>query len=254
MQILALGLPRSGTDSLRNALTTLGYGNILHGFDIPATRPNDYAIWTPLLLSKARGDDAPGRAFDWDVLLGDCDGVMDMPPVIFAEEILDFYPGAKVVLNRRKDMEAWHRSLNSAAETVLGSWGLWGLSWWDAKLFWCYRTLALSIGVMGEGEGGFKRNGKEWAGRYYERVRERLEGEGREYLDWEVQDGWGPLCEFLGKEVPDEEFPWSNKGGNEFEKNVDKALEKMVKRAALRIAGTVVVIAAGVGGWWWRSQ
>ncbi|KAL5349174.1 hypothetical protein ACLOAV_005462 [Pseudogymnoascus australis] len=254
MEILALGLPRSGTDSLRTALLALHYPRIWHGFDLPSTRPNDCAIWVPLLKAKVRGDDRPGREFDWDVLLGDCAGVMDMPPGIFAEELLDFYPGAKVVLNRRRDMDAWHRSLNGAAEMVLGSWGVWGLSWWDAELFWWYRSAVLWMGIMGEGKGGFKQNGKEWAEKYYERLEEKLKGEGREYLDWEVQDGWGPLCEFLGKEVPDEDFPWGNKGGDEFEKNANKALEKMVKRAVFRIAGTVVVFAAGVGGWWWRSR
>jgi hypothetical protein len=34
---------------------------------------------------------------------------------------------------------------------------------------------------------------------------------GREWLDWEVHDGWAPLCEFLGKEVPwGVEFPSGN--------------------------------------------
>jgi Sulfotransferase domain len=44
MQILALGLPRSGTDSLRSALLILGYSCVWHGFDLPSTRPSDCAI------------------------------------------------------------------------------------------------------------------------------------------------------------------------------------------------------------------
>jgi hypothetical protein len=254
MEVLALGLPRSGTDSLRTALLTLGYSRIWHGFDLPATRPDDCPLWVGLLQAKARGIDEPGRNFNWDILLGDCDGVMDMPPGIFAEDLLDFYPEAKVVLNRRADMDAWHRSLNEAAEMVLGSRVLWTLSWWDAKLFWWYRSAVLWMGIMGNGKGGFKETGQEFAKKYYERLEAKLDATNRTYLDWDVKQGWGSLCEFLDKDMPDEDFPWSNKGGAEFEKNANKAVEAMVKRAVVRLTATLVLIAAGVGGWWWRSR
>lgn len=29
-------------------------------------------------------------------------------------------------------------------------------------------------------------------------------------LEWSVEDGWAPLCNFLGKPVPDEPFPHAN--------------------------------------------
>lgn len=29
-------------------------------------------------------------------------------------------------------------------------------------------------------------------------------------MDFRLADGWGPLCEFLGKDVPDVEFPHVN--------------------------------------------
>lgn len=29
-------------------------------------------------------------------------------------------------------------------------------------------------------------------------------------LEWSVEDGWIPLCNFLGKDVPQQEFPNSN--------------------------------------------
>ncbi|OAF57838.1 hypothetical protein VC83_05494 [Pseudogymnoascus destructans] len=138
-----------------------------------------------------------------------------------AEELLDFYPRAKVVLNRRRDMNAWHRSLNEAAQMILRSWGVWGLSLGRGAVL-----VVSECGVV-DGDCGFKKNGKEWARSYYERLEKKLERDGREYLDWEVQDGWGPLCGFLGKEVPEEDFPWGNRGGGEFEKNANKTIKKM---------------------------
>lgn len=172
-----------------------------------------------------------------------------MPPGIFAEELLDFYPEAKVVVNRRKDMDAWHRSLNEAAETVLGSWGLWVLSWWDAELFWWYKSAVLWMGIMGKGNGGFKRSGKDWAKCYYERLEAKLKNDGRDYLDWEVQEGWLPLCEYLGKDAPSMDFPWGNKAGEEFEKKANKAIENMVKRAIVRITTATALFVAGIAGW-----
>ncbi len=248
MQVLALGLPRSGTDSLRTALLTLGYKCIWHGFELPLTRPNDTVLWVPLLRSAARGDRSPARDYDWDVLLGDCDVVMDMPPCIFAEEMLDFYPRAKVVLNRRSDMTAWHRSLNEAAETILGSWVFWFLSWFDSKFRWWYQSAVLSISMMGPGLGGFKQNGLKWGIDYYDRLEAKMRNEGREYLNWDVKDGWAPLCRFLEKEKPNEDFPWTNKSGEKFKKKADQAAEKMVKRSMMKLAALVVVVAGAVAG------
>jgi hypothetical protein len=31
-------------------------------------------------------------------------------------------------------------------------------------------------------------------------------------VDWEAGDGWGPLCRFLGRPVPDVPFPHENPG------------------------------------------
>lgn len=41
----------------------------------------------------------------------------------------------------------------------------------------------------------------------------KLKKEHRTYLDWEATQGWQPICEYLGRDVPDEKFPWSNTGG-----------------------------------------
>ena len=114
MRILCLGMPRTGTDSLRTALHQLGYETIWHGFELPVTRANESIKWVPLLEAKIRGDQRSGREFDWDTMLGDTDMLMDMPPMVFSEELLDYYPEAQVIVNRRKDMDAWHRSLSAS--------------------------------------------------------------------------------------------------------------------------------------------
>ncbi|ORY63835.1 uncharacterized protein BCR38DRAFT_433168 [Pseudomassariella vexata] len=55
LRVLALGLSRSGTDSLRTALGTLGYENVYHGYVIPFAQRTDPAIWCPLMQRKYAG-------------------------------------------------------------------------------------------------------------------------------------------------------------------------------------------------------
>ena len=55
---------------------------------------------------------------------------------------------------------------------------------------------------------GIARNGK-WVYReHYDMVRGLVPEERR--LEWTVEDGWEPLCNFLDKPVPNEPFPFAN--------------------------------------------
>ncbi len=55
-------------------------------------------------------------------------------------------------------------------------------------------------------------------------------------LEWTVEDGWEPLCEFLGKDVPNEPFPHVNtrdKGWKDREARLRKDLVFPAMRKAL---------------------
>lgn len=241
MQVIALGLPRSGTDSLRSALLILGYTTVWHGFEMPLHRPNEAVVWSDLLESKARSDSQIAANFDYDTLLGDCDAMSgDNPPGIFAKELIDYYPNAKIIMNRRKDLRAWHRSLNKAINIVMGNWIVWTVRWFDTELFWWYRSAQLWISIMGKGR-SFEEHGEDWARKHYESLETKMKSEGREYLEWEVENGWAPLCAFLGKAEPGTGFPWSNKSGNDFQKNAENALGNMTKRGLLRMCSLIIV-------------
>ena len=56
----------------------------------------------------------------------------------------------------------------------------------------------------------------------------------------ELRDGWGPLCEALGMEVPDEEFPRMN------DAEAVKRLEGQIVVEAAKYWGAIVAV-AGVG-------
>ena len=73
--------------------------------------------------------------------------------------------------------------------------------------------------------------------RHNEQVRRRVP-EGR-LLVYEVKQGWGPLCEFLGVEVPDKPFPHLNDASEM------RRLIRMV-RALSVAAPTALALVAGI--------
>ena len=56
--------------------------------------------------------------------------------------------------------------------------------------------------------GDFPNKGKEVFLEHYEEVRSLVPRE--RLLEFNISDGWGPLCEFLGEEIPDTPFPRGN--------------------------------------------
>ena len=76
--------------------------------------------------------------------------------------------------------------------------------------------------------------------------------EGR-LLEYKVEDGWGPLCEFLGKTVPEVPFPHASRR----KEHVARVLArqnmflKIVALGMLKklLPGVVLAVAAGLGYW-----
>lgn len=52
MEVLCVGMPRTGTESLQHALLTLGYDHTYHGWDIIYERPNYAQQWVRLCRKK----------------------------------------------------------------------------------------------------------------------------------------------------------------------------------------------------------
>lgn len=66
-----------------------------------------------------------------------------------------------------------------------------------------------------------------------------------------MEDGWEPLCEFLGKEVPDEPFPHLNATGASFDARADAVINKWL----LRAVRNMVLVTGTVGlAWWYMAR
>jgi hypothetical protein len=108
LQVLALGLPRTGTLSMANALRRLGYKNVLHSLDNledeERTRAGGRAAdATFSTLPTYTGE--PFTRKDWDSLCGNCEAVTESA-ALFGPQLVEAYPDAKVVLVIR-DFEPW---------------------------------------------------------------------------------------------------------------------------------------------------
>ncbi|KAK4503656.1 hypothetical protein PRZ48_004571 [Zasmidium cellare] len=248
LEVLAVGLSRTGTDSLRQALLELGYQNVYHGFSYGAS-PNDCIQWIRLGQAQENGDKAFLNAKEFDRILGDCDAVTDIPPAGFAHELLDVFPDAKVIVNYREDVDAWVTSCLNSIEVSSGAgqpWSEYLQSYFEPSLFfrqWSYWYVwARYFG------GNFRQNGKDWYLRHYRDLEAKLEG--RRHLRWKAEDGWEPLCRFLGKEIPRHPFPSGN-APEEFFKTVEVYKAEWTARSGknMRLVGAVLasIVAGAVG-------
>jgi hypothetical protein len=69
-------------------------------------------------------------------------------------------------------------------------------------------------------------------------------------LEWNVEDGWDGLCEFLGKDRPEEGFPRTNDRCG-FRKRVEADLEGLGKRAVGNLVMVLGLFAVVVGALVW---
>ena len=142
MQVLCLGVARSGTESLQLALLRLGLNHTYHGWDMLFDEPAPYAAWGRLARRKYYGrgqdntDNNPITREDFDALLGHAVAVTDTAAYAFAEELVVAYPEAKVVLNYREDLDAWHESFMKTLIATSMSWPFHIVGMFEARMWW----------------------------------------------------------------------------------------------------------------------
>ncbi|KLJ09351.1 hypothetical protein EMPG_15214 [Blastomyces silverae] len=204
MKVLALGVGRTGTASLRAALERLGYLDTYHMMSASIENPPDCLMWQDALAAKYDGVGEFGRK-EWDQLLGHCQAVCDWPACAFAKELIEAYPNAKVILTTR-DVDSWHSSVMKTVwwrvtdpEHRLVSNFSWAASMYHPMLQKFFDTFF---------KGDFPNKGKQVYLNHVEEVRSLVPKE--RLLEYKIGEGWGPLCEFLGEEIPDAVFPRGN--------------------------------------------
>jgi hypothetical protein len=192
VKVIGAGFGRTGTLSLKAALERLGFGPCYHMVEL-LDHPEHGPLWTAALH---------GEAIDWEELLGRYESATDWPACTFWRELAGRYPEAKVVLTVR-DSERWWTSIDSTLFAMSRA----------GELPATQPVAEIGQLVMGAAFDGLTTDREHVIRRFEEhneRVRQGIPPE--RLLVFQVSEGWGPLCGFLGADVPDEPFPHLNEG------------------------------------------
>lgn len=212
LEVLALGYSRTGTLSMRGALEILGYPDVYH-FSSFYDNVQDCDVWLELINAKFEGRGTVTKQ-QFDGLLGHCGAVTDMPCHLFAAELMQYYPDAKIVLVER-DIDSWNKSWSDFLENSFNP-----VFPMLAKLDPYFMGRIVGVGVSGVDKqvgsaktlAAARARSKEEYQKHYALVRSLAPK--NTLLEYRLTDGWEPLCRFLGKEVPDVPFPHVNDSGS----------------------------------------
>lgn len=183
LEVIGAGFGRTGTTSLREALEVLGLRPCYH-MRTALLRPSHLRFW----IRAKQG----GRA-DFGAFFRRYRASVDWPACEFYRELMAAFPDAKVVLTPR-DPEDWYDSVHATLWAVGPA-----LPWWFPRVV---RRMQDTVIWNSRFRGQFADRATAIAV-YREHLAEvrRLVPPGR-LLEFEVSEGWAPLCEFLGRPVP----------------------------------------------------
>lgn len=234
------------------ALNQLGYSTY-HGFEACFDNANgSLDFWNAAVAAKLHGpsSEIPKTAQDFDKVLWRYDAITDTPCVLFSEELLAAYPDAKVILTER-DVDSWADSMQRSYYKVLMSRGMQIMRVLDAEFLGKY--YAMGMGSLHTWTGGDVNNIEKLKKGYkehYTRMRAIVPKE--RLLEWHPRDGWEPLCAFLGKEVPEGEFPKVNQGNFVADLHGKMLAFRFVVVVLKGLGRILPVVVVGAAWWWFR--
>ena len=192
--------------SLKAALEKLGFGPCYHMTEVFA-HPEHAKFWVSAWRSER---------VDWDGVLGGYEAAVDWPACTFYEELMERHPDARVILSVR-DPERWYESVRNTLyemSVVIPRSPLYRIGYTIVSLvvFRGSRRFNLADEIIWDGtfDGRFEdeAHATEVFGHHNAEVELRVPDD--RLLVYDVRQGWGALCNFLGVDEPDEPFPHTN--------------------------------------------
>jgi hypothetical protein len=206
LKLIGAGLPRTATTTQMFALEQLGLGPCYHMRDLLADLEGGLPLWEAAAAGEPQ----------WEQIFGNARSTVDWPSARYYRDLIEYYPDAKVLLSVREP-EEW---VNSMRETV---WGIFHpgrvihhVSEARARIdpLWG-RFIDLMNGMNWDERTGVlagETHTDEGLAAVMERWNDEVKATVPEerLLVWHPREGWEPLCEFVGAEVPGEPLPRLN--------------------------------------------
>ncbi|CAF3718790.1 unnamed protein product [Rotaria sp. Silwood1] len=210
------------------------------------------AVWTEIYekhLEKIWTSDDWRQMFD--KLFPEYVATTDVPCCDFAVELARAYPEAKVILLYR-DPENWLTSYQQLMALLRVSKLELFTSLFQNSIYARYQFRKSRIAWWRDVY-NYPEAGKEIMPFYLNKIKKAIEPE--RILEFNVQDGWGPLCKFLNKEIPQDSFPHLNDAQvlvervNQKKKQTLAPWIRVFKQITI-VAGMLIIIASV---YWRRS-
>ena len=210
IKIIGAGFPRTGTNTLKQALEQLGYSKTYH-FKEMIAKPTDLQYWLTLEETGST---------NWDELYEGYEASVDLPAYPWYLEHMEKYPEAKVILTVRP-FDKWYDSLyntiyKAGPQTLPEKLAMISKLLFNPgvrKMVKCVKFAKRRIFEV-ELQGKFE--DKAFAEKVFNdhiaKVKATVPAE--KLLVYDVRDGWAPLCKFLGVPEPKEALTHLNKKEN----------------------------------------
>jgi len=189
LRVVGAGVGRTGTNSLKLALELLLDGSTHHMYEIFA-EPTQIPLWTAAI---------EGEDVDWDELTAGYVAQVDWPGASFWPELAAANPDALVILSVR-DAESWYTSASNTIFQVFDNAPPEMLPWFEAMRTLLSERFCTEFDDRDAMIDAYLRHNDE--------VRAGVDPE--RLLEWTASEGWEPLCDRLGVDVPTEPFPHTN--------------------------------------------
>lgn len=223
IKVIGAGFPRTGTTTLKSALQTLGYNETYHFKDLIA-KPDKLKHWEELENNGAT---------DFQALFDGYEATVDFPGYPYYKILMEQYPDAKVILSKR-DFDKWYESVNktiwkAGPQNILAKIVLLIKMTFNQNLKKTFKCIKFMRNTFLIKQFGGQFASKEVAKEVFEKHIEDVIAfvPKDKLLVFEPSEGWQPLCEFLNRPIPEEDFPHLNK-----KENFHQMVKGMIKEAA----------------------
>lgn len=192
LKVIGAGVGRTGTYSLKLALNRLGLGPCHHMEEVLLNQPTQVPLWNAAISNQP----------DWPAIYDGYASAVDWPTACFFRELSDAYPHAKFILTVRTP-ETWAESFSATIYKFLAE-----REQAPPEMQPWLQMVADVIAKTGFTNQLDVKSLSEAFEAHNEAVKAAIPAD--RLLEFQVKDGWAPLCEFLGLTAPDEPFPRTN--------------------------------------------